>query len=63
MPKIVNTPIQIDMTQKELGEFIGVEQGTVSRWLHRKVKIPAWRCKQISELTGVPLEVLRPDVF
>lgn len=38
-----------------------VDKSTVSRWVSRQV--PAERVRHVSELTGIPFHLLRPDVF
>ena len=38
-----------------------IKQQHVSYWLQNRV--PAQYCKPIHQITGVPLEDLRPDVF
>ena len=48
-------------TQAELARQIGVKQPSLWKWM--KAKVPATRVLQISEITGIPPEELRPDVF
>jgi len=38
-----------------------VDKATVSRWCAKT--IPAERVKRVSEITGIPRHVLRPDIF
>jgi len=44
-----------------LANLMGVRQPTISRWA--KGRVPAERVLKVSELTGIPPEELRPDVF
>ena len=48
--------------QTKLAEAIGVTQGHVSQWLHRK-KVPAEKVVPIEKATGIPRQSLRPDIF
>lgn len=50
------------LTQTELAERIGIDQPSLSRW-ERGGKIPAERVRKVSEVTGIPREELRPDLF
>jgi transcriptional regulator with XRE-family HTH domain len=45
----------------QLARDIGVDKATVSRWCSKT--IPAERVKRVSEITGIPRHVLRPDIF
>ena len=49
--------------QTALAVAVGVKQPVVSRWLSGKDDIPPLRAKQIAELTGIPREEIRPDIF
>lgn len=42
-----------------VAEAIGITRGAVSQWR----KIPAEYCSVVSDITGHPVSVLRPDVF
>lgn len=46
-----------------LAEALGVSIALVSYWANGLRRIPAERCKQLSKITGVPLESLRRDLF
>ena len=54
-------------TQQFIADSIGVEQSNVGAWLNpnlkKRIDIPALRAKQISDLTGIPREEIRPDIF
>lgn len=41
---------------------LGVSQPTVSKWF-KVGRVPAERVKAVSDETGVPTHVIRPDVF
>jgi DNA-binding transcriptional regulator YdaS (Cro superfamily) len=49
--------------QTDLGSAVGVRQSVVSVWLSGKAPIPPHRAKKIAELTGIPREEIRPDIF
>lgn len=42
-----------------LAKRIGVTRGAIAQW----DKVPAERMGDVSRATGIPLEVLRPDIF
>jgi len=42
-----------------LAKRIGVTRGAIAQW----DKVPAERMKDVSIATGIPMEVLRPDIF
>jgi hypothetical protein len=42
-----------------LARKIGVTRGAIAQW----DKVPAERMKDVSRVTGIPMEVLRPDIF
>lgn len=46
---------------EDLARAIGVTSPAVSQWLKRG--IPPKRAKAVSVATGIPLHVLRPDIF
>ena len=54
-------------TQQFIADSLGVRQSNVGAWLtsnkNNRVPIPPMRAKQISELTGIPREEIRPDIF
>lgn len=45
-----------------LASQLGVSVALVSLWADRKRTIPVRYCRQLTELTGVPLHLLRPDL-
>jgi predicted transcriptional regulator len=49
------------LTQTQIAKACGITQAGVSRWTERR--IPAERVAQVSELTGIPPDQLRPDIF
>jgi DNA-binding transcriptional regulator YdaS (Cro superfamily) len=54
-------------TQQYIADYLGVRQSNVGAWLtsnkKNRVPIPPKRVKQIAELTGIPREEIRPDIF
>jgi DNA-binding transcriptional regulator YdaS (Cro superfamily) len=54
-------------TQQFIADSLGIKQSNVGAWLtpnlKNRVSIPALRAKQLSELTGIPREEIRPDIF
>ncbi len=46
----------------ELAAYCGVRPPAVSQWI-AKDQVPAQRARKVSEFTGIPLEVLRPDFW
>lgn len=44
-----------------LARLLGVDKATTSRWVTRRV--PAERVADVERVTGIPREVLRPDLF
>jgi len=50
-----------NLTQAQAAELASVGQPSWAKW--ERGIVPAERCMAISELTGVNLYVLRPDVY
>ena len=48
--------------QTALAGHLNIRQCVVSQWLHGGRPVPLDRCPQIAQLTGIPVEELRPDV-
>lgn len=44
-----------------LAHLVGVNRSTVTRW--SRGRVPAERVALVSEITGIPRERLRPDLF
>lgn len=42
-----------------LARRLGLTRGAVAQWK----EVPAERMGEISRITGIPMEVLRPDIF
>lgn len=42
-----------------LARMVGVSHAAISQW----ARVPVDRLKRVSEITGIPREVLRPDIF
>jgi DNA-binding transcriptional regulator YdaS (Cro superfamily) len=49
--------------QKEMADFIGVSQGSLSDWLSGEKRISPNNAKKIEKLFGIPRELLRPDIY
>ena len=47
------------MSLARLAREIGITRGAVAQW----DKVPAERIGDVSRVTGIPLDVLRPDLF
>lgn len=47
------------MPLARLAREIGITRGAVAQW----DKVPAERIGDVSRVTGIPFEVLRPDLF
>lgn len=45
----------------DLADKLGVNKATVTRWHQNKV--PAERVLDVARITGIPKEVLRPDLY
>lgn len=43
----------------KLSEALGLSRGAVSQW----TKVPAERVLEVERLTGIPREILRPDIY
>jgi len=52
---------EMGKSQEWLGEQCGVSRVAARKWL--KGRVPAERVLKVSEITGIPPEDLRPDVF
>lgn len=47
------------MPLARLAREIGITRGAVAQW----EKVPAERMGDVSRVTGIPMDVLRPDLF
>jgi DNA-binding transcriptional regulator YdaS (Cro superfamily) len=45
----------------EVARVLGVTRQTIYKWVERRV--PAERVSEVEWLTGIPREILRPDIF
>lgn len=52
-----------NMTLAELGRLVGVSRGTVFRWEDGSRSVSIKRLGKVAEVTGIPREKLRPDIF
>jgi transcriptional regulator with XRE-family HTH domain len=50
-------------TQAEVGRMFGISGAQVCRYERRKKRIPPEKVPAISAVTGIPPELLRPDVY
>lgn len=46
-------------SQHELARRLRIKAQSVTKWM----RVPAERCQAVSKVTGVPLHVLRPDLY
>jgi len=53
--------IENGKSQTWLAAEFGIRQSAVAKWI--RFRVPAERVLKVSELTGIPPEDLRPDVF
>ena len=51
------------LTQHEVAQIMGIDPSSISRWVSNKKAIPASRCRKLSEITKIPKELLRADIF
>ena len=49
------------LTLEQLGALLGVNKSTVLRW--EEGRVPAERIVEVSNITGIPREELRPDLY
>lgn len=47
------------MPLARLAKEIGITRGAVAQW----DRVPAERVGEVSRITGIPIHVLRPDIF
>lgn len=60
MPKLTGMDaIRKKMTLAHLARELDITRGAVAQW----DKVPAERMGDVSRVTGLPFEVLRPDLF
>ena len=50
-----------NITLKEAADRLGIKPSVLHKWENKRV--PAERCVDVSAATGIPCQVLRPDVF
>jgi len=48
---------------KRLSERLGISRNSIYKWKERERGIPAERVREIEELTEIPKEELRPDLY
>lgn len=53
----------LNINQEDAAKRLGVEQGTYSRYENGEARPAGPRCQEISEITGIPLSAIRPDIF
>jgi len=49
------------ISQRELGERLGVQDAAVTKW--EQGRVSAEKALPLHNLTGIPLYVLRPDIY
>lgn len=47
------------MPLARLARHIGITRGAVAQW----DRVPAERLREVADATGLPMDVLRPDLF
>ncbi|TGP34034.1 MULTISPECIES: YdaS family helix-turn-helix protein [unclassified Mesorhizobium] len=47
----------------EVAALFGVNKATIIRWENGEVPLPAKRLKEIEDITGIPRQQLRPDLY
>lgn len=50
-----------ELTQVEAGELLGVNQPTIAKW--ESGKVSPGKALKVHQVTGIPLHVLRPDIY
>lgn len=58
-----NWRIENGKNQKEAGEAVGVERVTWWRWEKQGSPVDIAILAKVSEVTGIPRQELRPDIF
>lgn len=58
----LNQLIEIVGSQEKLAKAIGLSQQAISRWV-KSGRVPAEHARKVSEATGVPPHIIRPDIF
>jgi transcriptional regulator with XRE-family HTH domain len=48
---------------EEVAALFGVNKATIIRWENGEVPLPAKRLKEFEDVTGIPRQQLRPDLF
>ena len=51
------------MTAKQFGDLFCVDRATVYRWERGDIKVPIKILGPLEDVTGIPREKLRPDIF
>jgi DNA-binding transcriptional regulator YdaS (Cro superfamily) len=46
-----------------VAELFEVDKATIIRWENGEVPLPAKRLKEFEDVTGIPRQELRPDLF
>lgn len=50
-------------TLEEVAALFSVNKATIIRWENGEVPLPAKRLKEFEEVTGIPRQKLRPDLY
>lgn len=53
--------LNLQITQEEAAKKLKVSQPTYYRWENDKVAYD--RCHDVAKVTGIPVHLLRPDIF
>ena len=57
--ELTRTAIEKSGGLSALSRHIGITRQAISQW----DRVPAEQCRQVSEISGVPLHELRPDIY
>jgi transcriptional regulator with XRE-family HTH domain len=50
------------ITPTQLARLVGVDRSTAWRWCN-KIQVPIDKINAVSAATGIPREMIRPDIF
>lgn len=59
----IRKAIDVAGGQTALAHALDRSQGLVWQWAHGRLRVPAEKCSQIEQTTGVTRHELRPDIF
>lgn len=62
-PLFKNVMYNLDLSQTEVAEILGVTRSTISSILAGRLRVSAETAAECERSLGIPAEKLRPDVF